>query len=125
MSIQFLTLQPYTLHISDITTLHHTVRSIGLSNYLGCRIPVPTQLDISAWRHYLQDYYDSQLLDLLEFGIPLDFDRSMSLQSTEVNHASSLQFPSHIEITYTRKFHLEPFMAIWILNHSKCMCHLL
>ena len=75
-------------NISDIITLQLMVRSSGLPNYLGCRISLQTQLNISALRHYLQDYYDSQLLDLLEFGFPLDFDRSRSLQSTEVNHTS-------------------------------------
>ena len=50
------------------------------------------KLNISAWRYYLQDYFDSQLFNLLEFGFPLDFDRS-----NEINHTSALQFPNYIQ----------------------------
>ena len=40
---------------------------------------------------------DTQLLDLLEFEFPLGYDRSRSLQATEVNHTSALKFPDHIK----------------------------
>ena len=53
------------------------------------RIPVNTNLNIKNWRRYLQHYWDQQILDLLQYGFPLDFDRNCSLQSTNSNHKSA------------------------------------
>ena len=61
-----------------------------------------SNLNIDRWKFHLSDYWDSQLLDLLEFGFPLDFDTNTVLTSTEENHASAKQFPSHVE-TYIQE----------------------
>ena len=45
----------------------------------------------------MADYWDKQLVDLLEFGFPLDFDRSFELQSTEENHAPGRDHAYDIE----------------------------
>ena len=45
----------------------------------------------------MADYVDQQLPDLIEFGFPLDFDRSRDLQSTLVNHASARLYPEHVD----------------------------
>ena len=42
--------------IPDIFTAHKLLRQIGLPNVLGLRIPVATQLNVKAWRHYLCNY---------------------------------------------------------------------
>ena len=62
-------------NISDPLLVHHLVRASGRPNYLGLRIPLTSNLNISAWRMHLKNYWDQQLVDLLEFGSPLDFDR--------------------------------------------------
>ena len=82
--------------ILDIIQLHNTVRRTNCPNFLGCRIPVQTQLKPRAWRYYLQDYWDHQLPDLIECGFPIDFDRSRPLISTEVNHASGHEYGNDI-----------------------------
>ena len=64
---------------------------------MGCRIPVETQLKPGAWRYYLQNYWDHQLPDLIEYRFPIDFDRSRPLISTEVNHASGQEYGNDIE----------------------------
>ena len=73
------------------------IRKCGIPNFLGLRIPVKTNLKISSWRAHLCDYFDKQLCDLIEFGFPLDFDRSRHLASTLVNHASAKNFSEHID----------------------------
>ena len=83
--------------IIDIIQLHNIVRQSNCPNFLGCRIPVQTQLKPTAWRQYLQDYWDHQLPDLIEYGFPIDFDRSRPLISTEVNHASGNDYGNDIE----------------------------
>ena len=64
---------------------------------LHCHTHVVSQLNIPAWREYLTTYWDQQLLDLLEFGFPLDFDRNSALHSTELNHKSALDYINHID----------------------------
>ena len=63
------------------------VRQSGCPNFLGCHIPEDSKLNIKNWRFYLQNFWDKQLVDLLEYGFPLDFDRDAPLISTEENHA--------------------------------------
>ena len=60
--------------ISDPLQLHKSVKQFGCPNFLGARIPVVSNLNIDNWKFHLRDYWDTQLLDLLEFGFPLDFD---------------------------------------------------
>ena len=67
---------------------HKLIKESSKPNFLGCRIPVDSQLNISNWRSYLSNYWDAQLPDLLEFGFPLDFSRKSTIISTEQNHAS-------------------------------------
>ena len=61
-----------------------------------------SNLNIDNWKFHLRDYWDTHLLDLLEFGFPLDFDTNTELVSTEENHASAKQFSSHVQ-TYIRE----------------------
>ena len=77
--------------IPDLIKAHKLIRQSGLPNFLKCRIPVQSGLNINAWRSHLQGYWDSQICDLLQYGfLLLDFDRSLKLLSSEVNHTSAL-----------------------------------
>ena len=62
-------------HLPDMVEAHAKIRKSALPNFMKLRIPVTTQLKVSAWKHYLQEYWDKQLIDLIEFGFPLDFDQ--------------------------------------------------
>ena len=70
-------LQVYTgevVHWQDIPNrleAHHIIKATKMSNYMKCRIPVQSGLNIKAWRAHLSNYWDQQLSDLLEFGFPL------------------------------------------------------
>ena len=92
-------LSPFIFYasISDILTLHRAVREPNCPNYMGIWIPMASKLKIENWKYYLADYWDKQLVDLLEFGFPLDFDRSFELQSTEENHASGREHTHDIQ----------------------------
>ena len=61
-----------------------------------------SNLNMDSWKFYLRDYWDTQLLGLLKFGFPLDFDTTTDLISTEENHTSAKQFSSHVQ-TYIRE----------------------
>ena len=76
--------------------MHEKIKASGSLNYLGCRIPVKSQLNISEWAEILKGYWDSQLIELLTFGFLLDFNRFCPLQCEKINHASAIEFPDDI-----------------------------
>ena len=81
----------------DPLLVHRCVRASGCHNFMGLQIPIHSNLNIPAWRSHLENYWDQQLVDLLEFGFPLDFDRNLDLVSSEVNHASATKFSDHVD----------------------------
>ena len=83
--------------IPDIIKTHRMIRDSGCPNFLKCRIPVTSNLKIENWRSYLDNYWDQQIVDLLQYGFPLDFNRQCQLVSTEVNHASAIQHSHHVQ----------------------------
>ena len=102
---RFVPLEPLRLYtgdpvyyqtIPDIISTHLMIKNSGFPNFLKCRIPVKSKLNVDRWRSHLADYWDQQLLDLLEYGFPIDFDRNCPLVSTFVNHASTLQNDTHV-----------------------------
>ena len=77
---------------------HAIVKSFQKPNYLGARLKVDSQLNLEAWKAELHDYWDSQLIDLLYFGFPLDFNRNSPLRWEGENHKSALNFPRDIDV---------------------------
>ena len=88
--------------IRDPFELYRHVKDSGKLIFLGCRIPVNSQLNIVAWQEMLQEYWNVQLIELLKFGFPLDFNRSCTLCCERKNHSSALQYPSHVD-TYLQE----------------------
>ena len=78
--------------VPDMLKAHKIIIESGLPNFMKCRIPVQTHLKPQAWKKYLTNYWDGQIVDLISFGFPLDFDRSCPLISTYENHSSALQY---------------------------------
>ena len=84
-------------NIPDILEAHKIIRNSGVPNFLKSRIPVPTQLNPERWYFHLQDYWDQQLPDLINYGFPLDFDRKFKLHPTYHNYTSATQYVEHID----------------------------
>ena len=107
--------------VGDPLLAHRLVRQSGCPNILGCRIPVDSKLQFKNWRSYLHDFWDKQLVDLLEYGFPLDFDRDAALLSTEDNHASAKHFASDVHTYISDQLRhgamLGPFTSIPINLH--------
>ena len=82
---------------ADLRRIYTTVTAQGRYNHEGARCRVPSGLNIDAWRRYLTDYTDTRLVEFLEFGWPINFDRSAALQSTLDNHASAVQYSADID----------------------------
>lgn len=89
--------------------LHATVFNSGLPNFMGCRIPVESGINISYFRKQLIGYSDYGICDLLEFGFPIGVNldnvaNSMPVVSESHNHLGARQFPQAIE-SYLEKEH--------------------
>ena len=76
--------------------IHDLVKSTGRPNFMQARFPLQSQLNVRAWEKYLHGYWDKQLLHLIQFGFPLDFNRSCPLIHEQGNHKSATEFPSDI-----------------------------
>ena len=74
--------------VPSVIEAHKIIKESAIPNFMGARIPVASQLKINAWKSYLTGYWDNQIVDLLQYGFPLDFDRLGLLQGTYVNHSS-------------------------------------
>ena len=95
-------LMPSTLQLNSnggysVVDLHHKVKQHGKPNFIGARIPLSSQLNIENWKFLLRDYWDQQLIQFLQFGFPLGFNRDCKLQCEMGNHRSAIEFPSHVE----------------------------
>ena len=76
---------------------HCAVFSSGQFNCAGLRIPVPSRLNIPVWGALLQDYEDSIICNLLEFGWPLGYT-SQTLPLFDLRtHRGAFNFPSAVQ----------------------------
>ena len=64
---------------------------------MKCQIQIQSQLKPDVWQKYLTNYWDSQLLLLLRYGFPLDFDHNSPLESVEENHSSANQYKKDVQ----------------------------
>ena len=69
----------------EFIKIYNAVQEIGLPNYLKARCPVSSGLLIPAWRMMLADFPDTQLVDFLQFGLPLDYTSSVIPTPTLIN----------------------------------------
>ena len=76
---------------------HEIVKNSGKHNFMGPQILVPSQLNIEKWEEVLKGYWDRQLIYLLKYGFPLDFNQEAGSKSTLQNHKSATQFPEQVE----------------------------
>ena len=76
--------------------IYDEVRKSGLPNYLDVRCPINSGLIIPAWSSKLVDFPDTQLVDFLEFGWPLDYTSAKVPTPTLINHAKEADNDIHI-----------------------------
>ena len=105
--------------VPDIFQVHTLIKASNLPNYMGCRIPAKSGLNIPKWRHYLAGYWDKQLCNLLEYGFPIDFDRKCPLSSVEENHTSANENASHISKFLEEELHYQAILLT--VNPLICM----
>jgi hypothetical protein len=62
-----------------------------------------THINVDRLREFTEYYYDKQVMDLIEFGSPLDMKKSNFIASNSVeNHPSATIFMDSVQKKYTR-----------------------
>ena len=85
--------------VDKLCQVASVIKSTGVPNYKGARIPLHTPLNIPHWDFYLQDYPDKRLCHYLRFGFPLGLEGSAGakLCNTHIkNHSSAIQYPEAV-----------------------------
>ena len=93
------------LQIHSLLQIHDIVKKSGKPNFLKARIPIQSQLKVEAWEEALGNYWDRQLLELIKFGFPLDFNRVCDLGQYTGNHSSAIDCPKDIEAYIQEELH--------------------
>ena len=72
---------------------HRFINESKLPNFVGCRFPVHTNMNIKYMREMLSGYNDTLLCDLLEFGFPIGFEGDVPSYSASVkNHSGATRY---------------------------------
>ena len=104
----------------ELVQIYNIVASTGTYNFAQARCPVPSALNIQAWRERLGGYRDTGLVDFLQFGWPINFDRMSPLCPTYHNHPSADNFDRDVaHYVHTERGHgalLGPFPGPPVAN---------
>ena len=93
---------------------HREANKHTVPNYRGARIKVRSGLNVKQFRHLLQNYNFSRVIDYVEFGFPLalDYTNFTYIEDT-ANHKSAIQYPkavtSYLETEISHRAIVGPF----------------
>lgn len=92
----------------ELIAIHNTIHRSGQPNSTGCRIPLPTHLNISRWRDLLgsSTYDDKVVLDYLEFGWPINYTLDTLPNIPPTNHGSAHKYASDVDEFITKEINL-------------------
>ena len=80
--------------------LHNTVKSFGVHNYRGARIPLKhNNINVESLRMYLLkfNYPQIHLMQFVEFGFPLGLWSDAHLEPSTKNHSSSYTYHTFVD----------------------------
>lgn len=77
--------------------MHYAVVKLGANNFRKARIPLVTDLKISAFRTYLVDYIDKDVINFLEFGWPINYQAQERPKGHDANHRSAYAFTDVVD----------------------------
>jgi hypothetical protein len=74
----------------------------GCPNYKGCRIPVLSKINVDFFRSNLSGFHDKGIIEFLEFGWPIGYDKDTLPVSKGNNHKGATEFSDCIN-SYLKK----------------------
>ena len=101
--------------LSFFIKAHNAVHASKLPNFIGCQIPVPSNIDCEFLANNLSGYKDKQIVQLLKYGCPISFSGDGSFNRKCKNHKGALEFPDQIDKFLTKELEagavLGPFQS--------------
>ena len=89
---------PFENNSQWLQTMHEAVLKYKVPNYQGARIPVPSDLNIRAWRRLLESYDLPIIAEYLEFGFPINIDWDIFTGNKQIkNHSSAFMRASGVD----------------------------
>jgi hypothetical protein len=83
---------------NELIKIHEQIRKSGTHNYLGCKIPVQSGINIQFFREKLVDYHDNIICEFLEFGAPVVYEGEfVGSEFITKNHKGATDFSKEIE----------------------------
>ena len=85
--------RPLSVHLSNSKFPYLTVSNYLLSstdqhpNAFGCKIKVPSKLNIDKWCHYLADYPNKEICNFLQYGWPINYTSQTEPNLPTHNHS--------------------------------------
>lgn len=85
-------------HFDKLIKDHDQIFESGVPNFVGCKIPVESGINVKFLREQLYDYEDKSICDLLEYGAPVGFEGEISniTSSNSINHKGARDFEEGI-----------------------------
>ena len=105
--------------------VHVSVNSSGQPNYKGCKIPIPSALDLDAWSRLLVSYHDNVIVQFLTFGWPIGAHQSVPHSSTlPKNHAGARLYPQDVDKYIQKEVSLGASLGPFAFNPMPGKAHL-
>ena len=89
----------------DFIKAHKSVVSSGVHNFEGCKIPIPTSIRYDRLSAALGNNItpkEKRVIDLLQYGMPIDCKGRFGVQKQQKNHYSALSFSEAITDYFKR-----------------------
>ena len=106
-----------------LAQIYIQVVKAGLPNFMGAKVPVPHQLNITKWKEFSPMIRDKQLVQFLEFGFPVGYTGAQPPTLNLPNHSSAIKHPLHVDTylaTEVDKVAIpldsQPFTEWWRVN---------
>lgn len=110
---------------SDLSHIYNQVKSTGLPNVMGARVPLPTNLNIPVWEYELRGIdEDSELLSMIKYGFPLGYAGPESGSIGIPNHRSASDYPHEVNRFINKEQNLGGIVGPMDLPPFSEWCHI-
>ena len=99
---------------------HKIVKATNKPNYMEARLPISSQLNVDTRKSHLQGNWDQQLLQLIEFGFPLDFNTNCPLNHETGNHKSATEFANDIDAYIAEELKYDTLLGPFESHPGQC-----
>ncbi len=112
-------------HAEFFLNLNQRVRESGVPNYIGCQVPIPSNLKLRVWDVKLQNYQDRGVATFMRYGWPIGLSGCVpSTTGKPRNHGGAREFPKHVEKYIEKEVGLGALLGPFDNNPLLCNLHM-